>query len=79
MKPSQEIETALVKTSKLESLLNIGNCGEVINLIDNDIMPVLSNYLAKPKLNKTIPLLFLYDTWIRIHLTLAHALALQGK
>lgn len=79
MKPSQEIETALVKTSKLESLLNIGNCGEVINLIDNDIMPVLSNYLAKPKLNKTIPLLFLYDTWIRIHLTLAHALALQGN
>jgi len=79
MKPNQELETALVKSSKLSSLLDIGNCGEVINLIDNDIMPVLNAYLAKPALNKTIPLGFIYDTWLRVYLVLATALSLQGN
>lgn len=79
LNPGQELETALIKTTKLQSLLNIGNCGEVINLIDNDIMPVLNTNLSKPRLDKTIPLGFLYDTWLRTHLALATALALQGK
>lgn len=79
MKSGQEIETAILKTTKLSSLIDIGNCGEVINLIDNDIMPVISSYLAKPKLSKSIPLGFLYDTWLRVYLELATALTLQGN
>ena len=79
MKPSQEIEIAMIKATKLQSLLKIGNCGEVINLIDNDILPVLSSFLEKPKLNKSIPLGFIYDTWLRTYLILASALSLQGN
>lgn len=79
LSPGQELETALIKSSKLPSLISIGNCGEVINLIDNDIMPILNANISKPRLYKTIPLGFLYDTWLRVYLDLATALALQGN
>lgn len=77
--PNQELEGAMIKASKLPSLLNIGNCGEVINLIDNDIMPVINSHMSHPRLNKIIPMGFLYDTWLRVYLSLATALALQGN
>lgn len=79
LKPEQDIECAMLKTAKLSSLLDIGNCGEVINLIDNDILPILESNLSKPRLNNTIPLGFIYDTWLRVSLALASALALQGN
>lgn len=79
LSPSQELEAAMIKASKVPSLLSIGNCGEVINLIDNDILPILTSHLQKPKLNKTIPLGFVYDTRVRMFLYLAEALALQGN
>ena len=75
----QSLEKAMVLTSKLSSLVDIGNCGEVISLIDNDILPVLNSYLAKPKLNKLFPLGILFDTWLKVYLILAKALALQGN
>lgn len=74
-----ELEAALIKASKLSALINIGNSGEVINLIDNEIMPVLNTNLSKPRLDKTIPLGFVYDTWLRVYLYLGMALALQGN
>lgn len=77
--PSQELECAMIKASKLPSLLNIGNSGEVINLVDNDILPILNSHISKPRLNKSIPMGYLYDTWIRVYLALATALALQGN
>lgn len=77
--PGDELKTALIKASKLSSLINIGNCGEIINLIDNDIMPVLNTYLSKPQKEKTIPIGFIYDTWLRVYYYLAAALALQGN
>ena len=77
--PSQELESAMIKASKLPSLLNIGNCGEVVNLIDNDIMPIINSHLSHPRLNKSIPMGFMYDTWLRVYLALATALALQGN
>lgn len=79
MKPGQELETALIKSTKLLSLLDIGDCGEVISLVDNDIIPVLESTLAKPSLNKSIPLGFVYETWLRVYLVLATALCLQGN
>lgn len=77
--PSQELEGAMIKASKLPSLLNIGNCGQVVNLIDNEIMPVINSHMSHPRLNKIMPMGFLYDTWLRVYLSLAIALALQGN
>jgi len=76
---NQQLEKAMVLSSKLSALLDIGNCGEVINIIDNDIMPVLNSNLAKPKLNKLFPMGILFDTWLKVYLALATALAIQGN
>ncbi len=76
--PEHKLEIALLKVSKLEALLNIGNCGEVINTIDNDIMPVLDEFLAKSPKSK-IPYEFVYETWLKTYLLLANALILQGN
>lgn len=79
-KLSQEnkLELALLKVSKLQALLNLGNTGEVINTIDNDIMPILDTYLSKQyKTNFTYE--FVYETWIKVYLLLAQALIIQGN
>ena len=73
------LEKALVLSAKLESLLNIGNCGEVINLIDNDILPVLNENIVRPRLSKMFPINLVFDTWLRAQLVLAFALALEGN
>jgi len=77
--PSQDLECALIKASKLSSIISIGNCAQAINLIDNEILPVLNSNLIKPKLNNNIPLGLVYDTKIRTLLYLSAALALQGN
>ena len=76
---NQVLERAMIISSKIPSLIKIGNCGEVINLIENDILPVLTAYLQKPKLSTTINLGLVYETRIYIQLYLAQALAQQGN
>ena len=78
VEPEHKLEIALLKASKLEALLNIGNCGEVINTIDNDIMPVLDDFLAKQYRAK-FSYEFVYETWLKTYLLLANALVLQGN
>ena len=79
LKEGQELEKAMIISSKLSALLDIGNCGEVISLADNDVLPILNKYLAKPRLNQMFPLGLLFDTWLKVYLILASALALQGN
>lgn len=76
---TKTLEIAMIKAAKIYPLLHIGNCGEVVNLIDNDILPVFSTYISKPRLNKIVPHGFLYDTWLRVYASLAVALAMQGN
>lgn len=74
---SLDLETAMLKSRKLNALLNIGNSGEIVNLIDNEIMPVFDKYLnAKP--HKTISRSSLYKSWLQTYLALANALTFQG-
>lgn len=79
LNPNQTLEAAMIKASKIPSLLSIGNCGEVINMADNDILPILTSTLQSPKLDIKIPLGFIYDTRIRVYLNLAQALVMQGN
>lgn len=76
--PDDKLKIALLKASKLESLLKIGNSGEVVNTIDNDILPILDDYLAKNYKTK-FTYEFIYETWVKIYLTLANALIMQGN
>lgn len=79
VKPENTLDTALLKVTKLSSLLNIGNCGQVINMIDNEIMPALDQYFSKKHNPKDAKLAFVYETWLRTYLILANALVFQGN
>lgn len=71
-------ETALIKSRKLKALFKIGNCEEVINLINNEILSELENALARPETPKN-KLTLIYESWLETSLTLADAYSLQGN
>lgn len=73
-----ELEVAMLKSRKLDALLNIGNSGQIVNLVDNEILPVFEKYInAKP--HKNISIKSLYAAWLKTYLTLANALIFQGN
>jgi len=72
----QTLEVALLKTTKLQALLNIGNCGQIINMIDNEIMPVFDEYFKNTKIEHSA---FVYESWIKTYLILANTLTIQGN
>lgn len=72
-----ELEVAMMKSRKLNALLNIGNSGEIINLVDNEILPVFDKHIGKP--HKNIAMKSLYKAWLHTYLALANALILQGN
>lgn len=72
-----ELELAMLKSRKLDALLNIGNSGEIVNVTDNEILPVFDKYInAKP--HKNISINKLYKAWLQTYLNLANALVFQG-
>lgn len=75
---SFDLEIAMLKSRKIDALLNIGNSGEIINLIDNEIMPVFDKYIGT-KPHKTISIKSLYKAWLQTYLDLANALIFQGN
>lgn len=77
--PENKLEIALLKTTKLNALLNIGNCGQIINMIDTEIMPVLDEYFSKNQSSNDSKLQFMYEVWLKTYLVLANALVLQGN
>lgn len=77
--PAKDLEIAMIKAAKLDALLNIGDCAEVINLIQNDIMPVFNKYLNGVYRRKDISYELLYNTWLRTYLILANAYIFQGN
>lgn len=79
VKPENLLDIALLKTTKLNALLSIGNCGQVINMIDNEIMPIFDKFFNHRNIFKNPKAEFVYDTWLKTYLTLANALILQGN
>ncbi|MGN0019133.1 MAG: hypothetical protein ACI37S_08850 [Candidatus Gastranaerophilaceae bacterium] len=75
---SYDLEIAMIKSRKLEPLLTIGNFGEVVDLIDNDILPVFEQNLDTTRPHKNIKKEDLFEAWLNTYLILANALVLQG-
>ena len=73
-----ELERTLVKSRQVKPLLKLGNYGQVINLIDTEIMPVFEKYLAKGRNTQVITVKELYLTWIDVYFDFAEALTFQG-
>lgn len=79
VKPENDLDIALLKASKLGALLNIGNCGQIVNMVDNEIMPILDRYFSKKQSAQDPKLGFMYETWLKVYLILANALVMQGN
>ena len=79
LKPKTEIQKALIKTRKLDALLNLGNYEEIINTLNTEINPVLSEILRTKKKVSYISRDDMYDSWIKANITLIEAYAYQGS
>ena len=79
VKPENDIEIALLKSTKLNALLNIGNCGQIINMADNEIIPVFDKFFSKKRNLKSKKMPYVYESWIKTYLVLANALVMQGN
>lgn len=75
---SYDLEIAMVKSRKLLSLLTIGNMGEVVELIDSQILPIFERNLDTTHQHKNIKIEDLFEAWLNTYLILANALVLQG-
>ena len=75
---SMELEQTLVKSRQVRPLLRLGNYGQVINLVDTEIMPVLEKYLTKGRNTSVIKIQDLFENWLEIYFDFAEALTFQG-
>lgn len=77
--PEMDLEIAMVKCEELPALLAIGNCGQIVNMVDNEIMPVFDKYLGKTYTKFNIPLDLVFESWLKTYLILTNALIMQGN
>lgn len=75
---TMELEHTLIKSRQVRPLLRLGNYGQVINLVDTEVMPVLEKYLTKGKNTAIIKIQDLYETWLEVYFDFAEALTFQG-
>lgn len=73
-----DTDLALIKTRKLNALLNIGNTEEVINIIKEEILPDLNKELTIKQTDTSYKNL-LTDAWFLSNIALAKAYLIQGK
>ncbi len=75
---TKDADIALIKTRKLKALLNIGNSEQIINLVNEEIIPVLNKSLnsedSEPAAKKMI-----INGILLSQTTLAKAYAMQGN
>ncbi len=71
-------ELALIKTRKLKALFNIGNSEQIINLVNEEIIPSIEKDLYSRQIDSKYKSL-LVDGWLCAKTVLAKAYALQGN
>lgn len=76
---NMELEKTLIKSREVRPLLRLGNYGQLINLVDNEIMPILEKNLTKGKNTPIITVKELYQIWLEVYFDFAEALTLQGN
>lgn len=78
-KARADLQTALIKTRKLDALLNIGNYEEVVNIVNTEVNTTLSEAVRQKKKLPFISKEDLYSSWIFSNIILAEAYAYQGN
>ena len=76
----KSVEVAVVKSRKLNALNEIGNFGEVVNIAENEIIPVIEMVLAKHDYKyKWVSEDDVFESWILTLYSLTKALTRQGN
>ncbi len=73
-----DCDLALIKTRKLKALLNIGNSEQIINIIQEEILPEINKELSSKQVDTSYKNI-LIDAWILSNTVLAKAFVLQGN
>ena len=73
------IEKAVIASKKLPAILYLGNCEEVINIANTELLEVMEIALAKSNSSNIISDLEIFEAWIETSLNLAVAYALQSN
>ena len=73
-----ELERTLIKSRQIRPLLRLGNYGQIVNMIDNEIMPILEKYLSKGKNTRVTSIKNLYKIWLEVYFDFAESLTFQG-
>jgi len=73
-----DLERALIISREIRPHVCLGNYGQVVNMVDNDILPVFQRYLSKGRNTQVIDLSELFDILLEVYFDLAEALTMQG-
>ena len=78
-KSTIELQIALIKTRKLEALLQLGSWQEISSLVNTEITPVLEKHLNFFSKHKWISQSEIFYSWIEANIILAQSYAQQGS
>ena len=73
-----ELERTLIKSRQVRPMLRLGNYGQVINLVDTEVLPVLEKYWSKGRSSHIATQSELYEIWLEVYFDFAEALTFQG-
>ena len=73
-----ELDRALINTRKLKALLSIGNSEQIINLVNEDIMPELEKGLLLKNIDSSYRNIIIH-AWLISKISLAKAYSQQGN
>lgn len=76
--PEMSVERILIKTKLVKPYLKLGNYGQLINLVETEILDSIEKILAKGKDTPIIKLKDLYEIWLNLYFDYAEALVFQG-
>ena len=74
-----DLQNAIIKTKKLEALLQMGTWEEINNIVNNEINPILEKNLRFFHNHKWIDQSEIYDIHIKSNIILAQSYAQQGS
>lgn len=74
-----DIEKTLVKSRLVKPLLRLGNCGQLINTVETEILSEMEKLLHKGKDTPQIRIKDLFDMWIGVYFDFAEAFVFQGN
>lgn len=76
------LERSIIKAKQLSALFNIGNYSQIVNLVENEIVPQLENALLNNNntiTKRKIPKNIIFNTWLNANLKLIYSLAICGN